>query len=55
MSRAAAERGNGRVRARFGAGLATIAAFERTADELATRIGFLIQAIEHPTEVTQHA
>ena len=34
---------------------ATLAAFERTADELATRIGFLIQAIEHPTEVTQHA
>jgi ArsR family transcriptional regulator, arsenate/arsenite/antimonite-responsive transcriptional repressor / arsenate reductase (thioredoxin) len=34
---------------------ATVAAFERTADELATRIGFFIQAIEHPTEVTQHA
>jgi protein-tyrosine-phosphatase/DNA-binding transcriptional ArsR family regulator len=35
----------------------TLPGFERTASELSTRIGFLIQAIEHTTryEVTEHA
>ena len=36
----------------------TLPAFERTADELETRIGFLLEAIEHRTdteEVTEHA
>jgi protein-tyrosine-phosphatase/DNA-binding transcriptional ArsR family regulator len=35
----------------------TLPAFERTATELSTRIGFLIKAIEHTTnqEVTEHA
>jgi ArsR family transcriptional regulator, arsenate/arsenite/antimonite-responsive transcriptional repressor / arsenate reductase (thioredoxin) len=33
----------------------TLAAYRRTADELATRIGFLVEAIQSDPEVDQHA